>query len=145
MTVKTQESASEWTARANASVLEELPFGDTTDFDNARRGLIAEGRGQITDTTGRVVWDIDQWAFLEGNAPDTVNPSLWRQSRLNAIAGLFEVSEGIYQVRGYDLSVVSFLRTDSAWIVVDPLISAEPMTAAMQLVRDHVADLPWWP
>jgi alkyl sulfatase BDS1-like metallo-beta-lactamase superfamily hydrolase len=142
MTVNTQESASEWTAQSNARVLDELPFEDTTDFDNARRGLIAEGRGQITDTTGRVVWDIDQWAFLEGEAPTTVNPSLWRQSRLNAIAGLFEVSEGIYQVRGYDLSVVSFLRTESAWIVVDPLISTEPMTAAMQLVRDHVADLP---
>lgn len=142
MTVRTRESASEWTERSNARVLEELPFDDTIDFDNARSGLIAEGSGQITDSTGRVVWDIDQWAFLEGDAPPTVNPSLWRQGQLNAIAGLFEVTEGIYQVRGYDLSVVSFLRTRSGWIVVDPLISAEPMAAAMQLVRDHVADLP---
>src|SRR5690606_18481916 len=75
-------------------------------------------------------------------APDTANPSLWRQGRLASIAGLFEVTEGVYQVRGYDLSVCSFLRTDSGWIVVDPLISVEPMAAAYDLVKEHVADLP---
>ncbi len=130
------------TAAANAEVLDQLPFEDQTDFENARRGLIVEGHGQITDAAGNVVWDIDKWYFLEGDAPDTVNPSLWRQSKLSAIAGLFEVSDGIYQVRGYDLSVTSFLRTDSGWIVVDPMISIETMRAAMDLVIEHVADLP---
>ena len=67
-------------------MLDQLPFGDDTDFENARRGLIAAGSGQITDETGRVVWDIDQWNFLDGDAPDTVNPSLWRQSKLASIA-----------------------------------------------------------
>ncbi|MEA2009747.1 MAG: alkyl sulfatase dimerization domain-containing protein [Actinomycetota bacterium] len=134
--------ASDFTVRANAEVLEELPFADQTDFENARRGLIAEGSGQITRSDGSVVWDIDKWGFLNGDAPDTVNPSLWRQSKLNAIAGLFEVSDGVYQVRGYDLSVVSFIRTDSGWIIVDPLISVEPMEAAFGLVKEHVADAP---
>lgn len=130
------------TAEANARALRGLPFHDQADFENARRGLIAEGNGQIKAADGHVAWDIDKWAFLEGDAPDTANPSLWRQGKLNAIAGLFEVTQGVYQVRGYDLSVVSFLRTESGWIVVDPLISVEPMEAAFDLVKDNIADLP---
>jgi len=142
MTMPTPSPATTWTARANARVLEELPFEDTTDFDNARRGLIVESQGQITNAEGRVVWDMDRWGFLDGDAPETANPSLWRQGRLNSIAGLFQVTDGIYQVRGHDLAVVSFLRTDAGWVVVDPLITVEPMDAAMRLVREHVADLP---
>ncbi|MEA1902836.1 MAG: alkyl sulfatase dimerization domain-containing protein [Actinomycetota bacterium] len=134
--------ATESTARANAAVLGDLPFDDTTDFDNARRGLIAEASGQITNDAGQVVWDIDRWSFLEGEAPDTVNPSLWRQAQLNSIAGVFEVSEGVYQARGFDLSVCSYLRTDSGWVVVDPLISVETMKAAHAMVTEHVVDLP---
>ena len=130
------------TADVNARVFEGLPFADETDFDDARRGLIAEGTGQITASDGRVVWDLDKWAFLDGAAPATANPSLWRQCQLNAIAGVFEVTDGVYQVRGYDLSVASFLRTDSGWIVVDPLISVETMAAAFELVKHHVADAP---
>jgi alkyl sulfatase BDS1-like metallo-beta-lactamase superfamily hydrolase len=137
-----RNTATPATQTANESLTEYLPFADESDFDNARKGLIAEGRGQISNADGAVVWNIDLWGFLEGDAPDTTNPSLWRQSKLNAIAGLFEVTEGVYQVRGYDLSVVSFLRTDSGWIVVDPLISLEPMEAAHQLVRDNLEDLP---
>ena len=71
-----------------------------------------------------------------------MNPSLWRQGKLNAIAGIFEVVPGIYQARGFDLAVMSFLRTDGGWIVVDPLVTVEPARAAMDLVRKHVADLP---
>ena len=130
------------TVEANRAVLASLPFEDQTDFDNARRGLIAEASGQVVDAEGNVVWDIDRWSFLDGDAPDTVNPSLWRQGKLVSIAGLFEVVEGVYQVRGLDLSVTSFLRTDSGWVVVDPLISVEPMQAAFNLVKEHVADLP---
>ncbi|KAA3639704.1 MAG: MBL fold metallo-hydrolase [Armatimonadetes bacterium] len=130
------------TATANAGVLDQLPFDDHTDFENARRGLIVEGSGQIKSSDGRVVWDIDLWGFLDGDAPDTANPSLWRQGQLVSIAGLFKVTDGVYQVRGYDLSVCSFLRTDSGWIVVDPLVSVEPMEAAFALVKEHVEDLP---
>jgi alkyl sulfatase BDS1-like metallo-beta-lactamase superfamily hydrolase len=130
------------TVAANDAARTSLPFDDDADFEDARRGLIAAGTGQVTDADGRVVWDIDQWGFLEGDAPGSANPSLWRQGQLASIAGLFQVTEGVYQVRGYDLSVTSFLRTDTGWIVVDPLISVEPMRAAFRLVRDHVEDLP---
>ena len=134
--------ASSATAGVNAAVLGDLPFSDTTDFANARRGLIVEASGQIMADAGHVAWDFDRWAFLDGEAPASANPSLWRQGQLNAIAGIFEVAEGIYQARGFDLAVASFLRTDSGWIVVDPLITVETMRAAMGMIREHVADLP---
>jgi alkyl sulfatase BDS1-like metallo-beta-lactamase superfamily hydrolase len=130
------------TARLNAEVAEQLPFDDTTDFENARRGLVVEASGQIMADTGHVAWDMDRWGFLDGEAPPSVHPSLWRQGRLNAIAGIFEVAEGIYQARGFDLAVMTFLRTDGGWIVVDPLVTVEPARAALALVRQHVADLP---
>jgi alkyl sulfatase BDS1-like metallo-beta-lactamase superfamily hydrolase len=134
--------ASASTSRANAAVVATLPFADETDFENARRGLIVEASGQVMADAGHVAWDFDRWKFLEGDAPASVNPSLWRQGKLNAIAGIFEVAEGIYQARGFDLAVMSFLRTDSGWIVVDPLVTAEPARAAMDMIRKHVADLP---
>ena len=134
--------ASSATARATSAVLETLPFADETDFENARRGLIVEASGQIMADAGHVAWDFDRWKFLDGDAPASVNPSLWRQGKLNAIAGIFEVTEGIYQARGFDLAVMSFLRTNGGWIVVDPLITVEPARAAFDLVRKHVADLP---
>jgi alkyl sulfatase BDS1-like metallo-beta-lactamase superfamily hydrolase len=130
------------TKAANGRVLQQLPFGDETDFENARRGLISPSSGQITAADGRVVWDLDLWSFLDGDAPDTANPSLWRQGRLVAIAGVFEVVDGVYQVRGYDLSVTSFLRTDAGWVVVDPLLTEETMAAALQKVTEHVDDRP---
>jgi len=134
--------ATTFTIDANAKVRDDLPFADRTDFENARRGLIAKAEGQIKNDAGEVVWDIDRWSFLEGDAPDTVNPSLWRQSQLASIAGLFEVGSGVYQVRGLDLSVMSFLRTDGGWVVVDPLISTETARAALDLVKEHLEDLP---
>jgi alkyl sulfatase BDS1-like metallo-beta-lactamase superfamily hydrolase len=134
--------ASPATARANGAVMRTLPFADETDFANARRGLIVEATGQVMADAGHVAWDFDRWAFLQGEAPASVNPSLWRQGKLNAIAGIFEVAEGIYQARGFDLAVMSFLRTDGGWIVVDPLVTVEPARAAMAMVRGHVADLP---
>lgn len=134
--------ASAFTTKANAAVVAVLPFADETDFENARRGLIVEASGQIMADAGHVAWDFEKWRFLDGDAPATANPSLWRQGKLNAIAGIFEVAEGIYQARGFDLAVMSFLRTDGGWIVVDPLVTVEPARAAMDLVRKHVADLP---
>ncbi len=134
--------ASTTTARANDAALRTLPFADETDFENARRGLIVEASGQIMADAGHVAWDFDRWGFLDGDAPATANPSLWRQGKLNAIAGIFEVVDGIYQARGFDLAVMSFLRTNGGWIVVDPLVTVEPARAAMALVREHVADLP---
>jgi alkyl sulfatase BDS1-like metallo-beta-lactamase superfamily hydrolase len=120
-----------------------LPFEDTTDFDDAKRGLIAPGEPVVTNESGAVVWDNGSYTnFLTGEAPDTVHPSLWRQSTLVAQQGLFEVTDGIYQVRGYDLSNISFVESATGVIVIDPLISAETAAAAMALYRQHRGDRP---
>lgn len=136
------KAASTHTASANTRALGELPFHDRGDFEDADRGLIAAASGEIKDADGRSVWSFDRWSFLEGDAPDSVDPSLWRQSQLVAKAGLYEVIDGIYQVRGFDLSVCTYLRTDGGWIVVDPLISIETMQAAHAVVTQHLGDRP---
>ena len=137
------KSATAVTAAANASVRERLPFEDRTDFELAERGRLASGSPrQIPGAGGGVTWDLDAWSFLDGDAPDTVNPSLWRQSRLCAVEGLFEVVDGIYQVRGFDLSNVTFVRGDTGWIVVDPLTSAETARAALELVNSELGERP---
>jgi alkyl sulfatase BDS1-like metallo-beta-lactamase superfamily hydrolase len=115
-----------------------LPFDDASDFHNADRGFIAAlSPCVIKAADGRVVWDNDAYSFLDGPAPTSVHPSLWRQSTLNAKQGLFEVVPGIYQVRGFDLSNVTFVETDSGIIVVDPLVSTEVAAAALSLYRTH--------
>ena len=128
---------------ANAAVRMHLPFDNREDFDDARRGLVAPlSEPLITATDGRVVWDADGWAFVDGECPDCVNPSLWRQSQLNVIHGLFEVCEGIYQVRGADLSNMTIVEGDEGVLVIDPLISTETAAAALALYREHRGDRP---
>jgi len=125
------------------ATISSLPFDDTQDFEDARRGFI--GRLDpcvVRAADGRVVWDNDSYAFLDGPAPDTVNPSLWRQSQLNAIQGLFEVVPGIYQGRGFDLSNITFVEGQTGVLVIDPLISAETAAAALGLYRAHRGDRP---
>jgi alkyl sulfatase BDS1-like metallo-beta-lactamase superfamily hydrolase len=113
-------------------------FDDRTDFDNAERGFIAAlTPGVVKAADGRVVWDSDSYAFLGAPCPDTANPSLWRQGQLCAKQGLFQVTDGIYQVRGLDLSNISFIEGDSGVIVIDPLISTECAAAALRLYREH--------
>ena len=95
-----------------------LPFDDTVDFDAAERGFIASGESVIRNDRVQVVWDNGSYTdFLTGDAPETVHPSLWRQSTLVAEQGLFEVGDGIYQVRGDDLSNISFETAAAAWTV----------------------------
>ena len=126
------------TKERNDAVLMQLPFDDRDDFDEARRGLIAcLTPAIVTDTKDRIVWDMESYAFLTGECPHTVNPSLWRQSQLNAIHGLFEVCPGIYQVRGLDLSNMTIVEGENGVLVIDPLISAETAAAALQLYREH--------
>jgi len=126
---------------AHAEHLTGLPFDDTRDFDDADRGFIAALQPcVVTAADGRVVWDNDVYAFLSGDAPTSVHPSLWRQSTLAAKQGLYEVVEGIYQVRGLDLSNISFIEGDSGVIVIDPLISTEVAAAALALYRAHRGD-----
>jgi alkyl sulfatase BDS1-like metallo-beta-lactamase superfamily hydrolase len=115
-----------------------LPFHDTTDFHNADRGFIAALSPCVVNAAdGRVVWDNDAYSFLDGPAPATVHPSLWRQSFLAAKQGLYEVVPGIYQVRGLDISNVTFVEGDAGIIVIDPLVSTEVAAAALALYRLH--------
>jgi alkyl sulfatase BDS1-like metallo-beta-lactamase superfamily hydrolase len=125
------------------SVLASLPFSDTQDFADVDRGLLGRREpGAVTAEDGRVVWDNDTYDFIEGEAPDTVNPSLWRQSTLVATDGLYEVVPGLYQVRGMDLSNISFVEGETGVIVIDPLISSETAAAALALYREHRGDRP---
>ena len=138
----TSRAASETIREQNRAASSGLPFADTKDFDDARRGFVAPLAGPVRDATGRVVWDSSSYDFLRGECPDTVHPSLWRQSQLVSVGGLFEVVEGIYQVRGLDLSNVTFVEGETGVIVVDPLISAETAAAALALYREHRGDRP---
>lgn len=116
-------------------------FEDRTDFDNADKGFIASAADpKIKGADGRVVWDLEAYAFLDGECPETANPSLWRQSQLCAKHGLYEVAAGIYQVRGFDLSNITFIEGERGVIVVDPLLSTEPAAAALALYREHRGD-----
>lgn len=108
------------------------------DFEAAYRGFLGTlDEPTIKDADGKVIWDMASYDFLEGDAPLSVTPSLWRQSQLVAKHGLFEVVEGLYQVRGFDLSVMSLVETDSGVIVIDPLISTETAAAALDLYSAH--------
>jgi alkyl sulfatase BDS1-like metallo-beta-lactamase superfamily hydrolase len=127
----------------HAAALTELPFSDTRDFDSAARGFIAKrSPDAVTSSSGGVIWDNDTYGFVSGEAPDTVHPSLWRQSTLVAQAGLFEVTDGIYQLRGFDLSNMTVIEGDTGVIVIDPLISEETAAAALALYREHRGDRP---
>lgn len=119
-------------------------MSDRTDFDNANRGFMGRlSPGVIKTPDGRVVFDAEAFVTATtGNAPDTVHPSLWRQSQLTAIHGLFEVTDGIYQIRGMDLSNMTLVEGETGVIVIDPLISAECAAAGLALYREHRGDRP---
>lgn len=128
---------------AHADQLNTLPFGDTADFEAADRGFITALQPCVIKAAdGRVVWDNDAYGFLSGDAPTSVHPSLWRQSQLVAKQGLYEVVEGIYQVRGLDLSNISFIEGDTGIIVIDPLVSTETAAAALAMYHAHRGDRP---
>jgi alkyl sulfatase BDS1-like metallo-beta-lactamase superfamily hydrolase len=119
-------------------IQQSLPFNDTRDFVNAKRGF--QGRLKpniIKNDKDEVVWNNDVYKFLEEDAPDTVNPSLWRQSRLTHLDGLYLVTQGIYQVRGLDLSHTTFIEGDEGVVIIDPLTSEETGAAALALYQEH--------
>ena len=106
----------------HAELLTSLPLSDTADFDAVKRGFLGTlDDPAIRNAAGEVVWDASTYDFLEGDAPTSVNPSLWRQGKLVAKHGLFEVVPGLYQIRGFDLSVTTFVEGDTGVIVLDPL------------------------
>ena len=132
------KDATDVTRHNNQAWLQRLPFADTADFEAAQRGLIERYEGVIANATGKTVWDLGQYAFLnQQNAPSTVNPSLWRMARLNTLAGLFQVTEGIYQIRGLDLANMTIVEGESGLIVLDPLLSVETARAGLELYFKH--------
>jgi len=134
---------SDATRAANAAMAQALPLGDVEDEDFARRGFIATwDQPQIRTADGRVAWDFASFDYLRGDAPETVNPSLWRHARLLALHGLFQVSERVYQVRGFDVSNMTIIVGDTGLILVDPLTTAEPAAAALALARRTLGDKP---
>ncbi|PBC58288.1 alkyl/aryl-sulfatase [Rhodococcus sp. ACPA1] len=141
--MSSQTDATASVQAANEDALQQLPFGDEQDLADVERGFVAALEpGVVTGTDGNVVWDSDAFAFLEQDCPPTVHPSLWRQSRLCARQGLFEVTDGIYQIRGLDLSNMTLVEGDTGVIVIDPLISAETAAAGLSLYRAQRGDRP---
>jgi len=134
--------ATEATAKANAKSMQGLDIADQQDFAEASRGLIAKPTGRIVAADGRVLIDFSAFDFVNGPAPATVNPSLWRHSLLNAQIGLFKVTDGIYQLRGFDLANMTLVEGDSGWIVVDTLTSRESAAAALAFARKHLGNKP---
>ena len=138
-----RKDATETTRAANDRLLAGLPFEDRTDFEEASRGFIAplpEG-GTVHDESGRAVWDPTRFAVVEEGsaAPETVNPSLWRQTRLVLKGGLFKVVDRLYQVRNADISNLTVVEGDTGLILMDPLISVETARAALELYYAHRA------
>lgn len=116
---------------------------DHADFERAQRGWMAAIEdGRVVNHQGRRVWDISNYAFLAEDTPDTVNPNLWRHAQLNAHHGLFEVADGVWQVRGYDLSNITFVRGEKGWIVIDPLTVEHTARASYNLISEHLGVRP---
>ncbi len=136
---ETPKDASASVIAQHAATLKALPFSDTRDFDEAARGFLGTiENAKISSPQGRVVWSLEPYAFLkEEKAPPTVDPSLWRQSRLNMNHGLFEVLPGVYQVRGLDIANMTLIEGDKGVVVVDTLTSIEGARAAMELYFQH--------
>lgn len=137
------KEATQFTIDANDQVYALLDFDDESELENAQRGLIAApDELEIKTDTGKVAWSQKAYTFLEKDAPHTANPSLWRNAQLNHIYGLFEVVDGIYQVRGYDMSNITFIKGETGWIVYDPLMTVECAQAAFDLVKENIGDYP---
>ena len=137
--MRTSNDATLITCAHNRAVLDALPFGEQGDFEDAARGFIGTlPRVEFRNAEGRVVYSLEDYAFLtQETAPDTVNPSLWRQARLNMNNGLFQVRDRIYQVRGFDISNMTIIEGNRGIIVIDPLISAEVARAGLELYWQH--------
>ncbi|MBV8248423.1 MAG: MBL fold metallo-hydrolase [Comamonas sp.] len=130
------------TLQRQADFAKDLPPEDAEDCAEAERGLIARPSGQVRAADGRVLKDFGAYDFVQGPAPDTVNPSLWRHAQLNAQAGLFKVADGIYQLRGFDMGNISLIEGKTGWIVVDALTNREIAAYAMAFARQHLGNKP---
>jgi alkyl sulfatase BDS1-like metallo-beta-lactamase superfamily hydrolase len=137
------QTATPATQAANSAFGATLPWTDETETALANRGFVATlADPQIRNAAGQVVIDVSAWDFATGPAPTTANPSLWRHASLLRKHGLFKVAEKIWQVRGFDISVMTIIETDTGFLVVDPLTNVETARAGMALVRRHIGDRP---
>jgi alkyl sulfatase BDS1-like metallo-beta-lactamase superfamily hydrolase len=135
----TPKPAEPSTLAANAAMASTLPFANRQDFEDAMRGFVGTMPDALVPGTGpRPVWTMKPYDFLKADQPtDTVNPSLWRQAQLNAIHGLFKVTDRVFQVRGFDLANMTIVEGDTSLIVIDPLLAAETARAALDLYYQH--------
>lgn len=139
------KEATTHTVKVNSAIYSFLDFADTQEADFAARGLIdAPEKLEIKDENGKVIWSQAAYSFLSDyeKAPDSVNPSLWENTKNNHLYGLFEVTKGIYQVRGYDMTNLTVVKGDTGWIVFDPLMSMECTVAAMELIEKNLGEFP---
>ncbi|MBQ4470316.1 MAG: MBL fold metallo-hydrolase [Synergistaceae bacterium] len=140
------DDASDFTKRANSEWYTRLDFKDNSERENASRGLI-EGNNalEIRDSKGSVVWNAAKYNYMQyvksQEIPDTVNPSLWRNTVNNSYAGLFKVCDGIYQVRGFDMANMTFIKTDNGWIIFDVMMCTETAEEAIDLMTKHFGEL----
>jgi alkyl sulfatase BDS1-like metallo-beta-lactamase superfamily hydrolase len=132
------------TQAAQRLIEETLPFSDRQSFVDAQRGFIATlDPLTLSRPNGQVTYDLSQMEFLRDEAPDTVNPSLWRQAQLNALYnGLYEVADGLYQVRSFDIANMTLIRGEKGWVIIDPLTSSESSQAALALANEHLGERP---
>ncbi|MGD9980623.1 MAG: alkyl/aryl-sulfatase [Hyphomonadaceae bacterium] len=144
LTTTASAQVSDATRAANTAFAQTLPWSDREDEDFATRGFIAASeQSQIRSNDGsRVIWDFTAYNFLQGEAPATVNPSLWRHAGLLARAGLFRVTDRVYQIRGFDVSNMTIVIGDTGLIIIDPLSSAETAAAGLALARRTIGDAP---
>ena len=142
MTTAERKDASPSTREVLLAAAGSLPFEDRSDFERAVRGKLAEAPINVVGAFGHNVWNRDDYVFEAEVGSDTVHPSLWRQAQLNNEAGLFEVVPGVYQVRGLDISNITFIRGDKGWLVIDPLTAEETARASYDLVSSHFGDRP---
>ncbi|MCI9846692.1 alkyl/aryl-sulfatase [Flavobacterium pectinovorum] len=137
------KQATSFTQKSNEAVYSKLNFEDTEDFKDAKRGFIATLEdGKILSKSGNVAVNLNDFAFIKGKAPATVNPALWRQGQLNNINGLFKITEGVYQVRSFDAANISFIETKNGYVVIDALTIEEASAKAYEFVKKHVANKP---
>tara|TARA_R110001599_G_scaffold353859_1_gene600509 strand:- start:8246 stop:10234 length:1989 start_codon:yes stop_codon:yes gene_type:complete len=135
--------ATSYTVAINNEFAENLDLANQQDFEDASKGLIAAAPSvPVTDKSGTLIWDVSSYDYIQGESPATVNPSLWRQSKLIMHRGLYQVDEGIYQLRGFDLANISIIEGDTGWIVVDPLTTEATAREAIAFAREHLGDVP---
>lgn len=141
ITVDSNSAASSFTQQSHQQIRDYLDLSDSNDFKLATKGLLAKApMNALYTDDGDKIWDPKVFQFIKGDAPDTVNPSLWRQAKLNQIRGLFKVSEGIYQLRGFDLANMTLIDSDNGWVVLDPLTTIETARQAINFARQHLGN-----